>query len=118
MGQYQLQLENFCLTAEEPNRSCFEALRELILEFDKDISEAWKFRMPFFVFRGKMFCYFWIDKKTGGPYIGIVEGAKIDHPRLVQGDRARMKILRVNPSEDSPVEAIEEILTLPMKFYE
>ena len=33
-------------------------------------------------YQQKMFCYLWTDKKTHEPYIGIVEGNKIDHPLL------------------------------------
>ena len=94
-----------------------QALRELILEFDPDIAEAWKYRMPVFVLRGRMFCYLWKDKKTGEPYIGIVEGNRIDHPKLVAGNRARMKILPVDPNSDLPVDEIRAILDAARKLY-
>ncbi|MCF6352841.1 MAG: DUF1801 domain-containing protein [Cyclobacteriaceae bacterium] len=70
-----------------------QALRAHILAFDPQIIEAWKYRLPFFLYKKKMFCYFWADKKTGLPYIGIVEGRNIDHPMLEQGNRKRMKII-------------------------
>lgn len=57
-----------------------------------------------------MFCFLWTDKKTDEPYILMVNGRKLDHPALEEGNRSRMKILRVNAGEDLPVKKIEGIL--------
>ena len=73
--------------------------------------------MPFFTYKGKIFCYFWTDKKTGQPYIGIAEGNKINHPALEQDNRTRMKILRIDPDEDLPVKTIIFILKKALSFY-
>jgi len=110
-------IDNYFLNLPEPNRSCMQALRDYILALHPEITEAWKYRLPFFLYKGKMFCYFWADKKTGLPYIGIVEGININHPMLEQGNRKRMKILRISPEADLPIEVIEEVLTEAMKFY-
>jgi len=64
-----------------------------------------------------MFCYLWIDKKTNEPYIGIVEGLRIEHPIFEQGNRSRMKILRVNSSRDIPIKEILFILNKALDFY-
>ena len=109
--------DQFYLAQAEPVKSCLLALRELILGLDDNLADAWKYRMPFFCFQQKMFCYLWTDKKTHEPYIGIVEGNKIDHPLLEQGNRARMKILRVNPNEDLPVDEIRAILKEALELY-
>jgi len=93
------------------------ALRDIILAFDSRIVEAWKYRMPFFCVGKKMFCYLWTDKVTKQPYIGVVEGNKIEHPYLEQGNRARMKVLRVDSEEDLPIESIHEVLSEAIKFY-
>ena len=45
-----------------------------------------------------MLCYFWKDKKTQEPYIGICRGNEIDHPLLEAGNIKKMKIFRVNPN--------------------
>jgi hypothetical protein len=73
--------------------------------------------MPFFCYKGKMFCYIWLDKKTHLPYLGIVQGKNIDHPLLKQGDRARMKILPIDPASDLPVSTIDAIFRKAMLFY-
>ena len=111
------EIDNFYLSKSEPAKSCLLALREIIADFDENISEAWKYRMPVFLFKGKMFCYLWIDKKTSEPYIGIVEGNKINHPDLVRGNRARMKILPIDPNKDIPIKTIYSIFSEAIKFY-
>ncbi|MEZ4886430.1 MAG: DUF1801 domain-containing protein [Chitinophagales bacterium] len=110
-------IEEFYANLEEPTKSCFLALKSIILDLDVNITAAWKYRMPFFCYKQKMFCYLWTDKKTGEPYIGIVEGNRIEHRLLEQGNRSRMKILRVNPREDLEVELIEEILGQALELY-
>ena len=57
-------LDNFYLEKEEPLKSTLLVLREVILSLDTNISHVWKYRMPFFCYKGKMFCYLWVDKDT------------------------------------------------------
>lgn len=111
------EIDNFYLEKEEPVESCLMALRQIILDRDRNISEAWKYRMPFFCYKGKMFCYLWVEKKTGLPYLGIVEGNKIAHPELIQDERLRMKIMRFDPSKDLPLDTISEIIDTAIKLY-
>ncbi len=61
-----------------------------------------------------MFAYLWTDKKTTEPYILIVDGKLIDHPDLEAGKRARMKIFRVSPNDDLPLETINTILNMAL----
>lgn len=110
-------LDQYYLNKDEPTKSCLQALRDYILNYSPIIREAWKYRMPFFMIKKKMFCYLWIDKKTGFPYIGFAEGRNMDHPILEQGDRKRMKILRINPEEDLPIEVLDDILQEAMELY-
>ncbi len=110
-------LSDFYLQKEEPVKSCLMAMREVILTYDKSITESWKYKMPFFCYNGKMFCYLWIDKKTGRPYLGVVEGRRINHPALRQEKRMRMKIMFIDPMKDLPIRTIYEILTMARTFY-
>ena len=48
-------LDNYYLQKEEPIKSCLSFLRKHILEFDSDITEALKYGMPFFCYKGN-FC--------------------------------------------------------------
>ena len=102
---------------EEPNKSCLLALRHIVLNFDDRISECWKYKMPFYCFNGKMFCYFWKDKKTNQPYLGLVKGQHLNHPELEKGDRKKMKVLPIDPLQDLPVQLIREILKESVSFY-
>ena len=110
-------LDQYYLSKEEPAKSCLQALRDYILNVNSSITEAWKYRMPFFCVNGKMFCYLWVDKKTGLPYIGFVEGRNIGHPLLEQGSRKRMRILRIDPTKDLPIETISEIMKQALLLY-
>lgn len=108
--------DNFYLKQDEPNKSCFLALRDILLDFDHNISETVKYGMPCFMYQNKAFCYLWKDKKTEEPYVLIVDGNKIEHPQLESGSRARMKIIRINPNRDIDLELVQEILGLAVAF--
>lgn len=110
-------LENFYLRHEEPAQSALLELRKIILRQDKNITEEWKYSMPFFCYRKKMFCYLWIEKKSGDPYIGFVEGNRIEHPALIKGSRMRMKIMPVNPGKDLPVRSINQVMKQALDLY-
>jgi len=103
-------LDNFYLRQEEPTKSCFLALRDIILKHNPDITAEWKYQLPFFCFKGKMMCYLWLHKKYRQPYIGFVNGNLLDDKELLQEKRAKMKILLVDVEEDLPIEKINSIL--------
>ena len=56
-------IDHFYLQKEEPVKSCLLALRDIILMQDNHITAVWKYGMPFFCYREKMFCYLWVHKK-------------------------------------------------------
>ena len=110
-------IDNWFLNQDEPSRTCLQFMRAHILKQDSQISESWKYGMPMFCYKGKMFCYLWIHKKYKQPYLGIVEGKRIHHPNLIQEKRARMKILLLDPSKDIPLKKINGILKEVLGFY-
>ncbi len=110
-------LDNFYLQQPEPTKSCLLALRDIILKQDANITPDWKYGMPFFCYRDKMFCYLWVHKKLLQPYMGIVEGQRFDHPGLIIEKRSRMKIMLFDADEDLPVETIEAILKQAIDLY-
>jgi Domain of unknown function (DU1801) len=110
-------LDNFYLELEEPNKGCMLALRDIILTQDADISTTWKYGLPFFCYKGKMFCYLWKHKKYHLPYIGFVEGNKLDFEELIIEKRARMKIMLIDPNQDLPLSKIKEILNAALELY-
>ncbi|HJP61991.1 MAG TPA: DUF1801 domain-containing protein [Mucilaginibacter sp.] len=112
------ELHLFYLQLDEPNKSCLSALRQHVLAFDQDITEAWKFNMPFFFYKGNRFCYFKIDKKRGTPYIGFNDGKWVDHPGLVFENRSRIKIFMIDPAKALPVDTIDSILKAAITIYD
>ena len=110
-------IDNYFLQQQEPVKSCLQFLREHILKQDNNIVETWKYGMPFYCFKGKMFCYLWVHKKYNQPYIGIVEGKQIDHPDLIIEKRARMKIFLLDPNKNIPVKKINTILKITLALY-
>jgi len=110
-------IDNYFLQQEEPTKSYLLFLRKYILSQDSCITEAWKYGMPFYLYNGKMFCYLWIHKKYKQPYIGIVEGTKVNHPLLLQEKRARMKILLLDPAQDLPIESIKDVMRQAIRLY-
>ncbi len=93
-------------------------LRDFIPSLDANITEEWKYKLPFFCYKGKMFCYLWVPKTYKQPYIGIVAGDKLNHPDLLLEKRAKMKILLVNPEQDIDTEKIAAILKEALRYYQ
>lgn len=110
-------LDNFYLKQPEPNKSVLLALRSVILKQDSEITATLKYSMPFFCYKGKMFCYLWINKKNNKPYIGFVEGNRLEHPELISEKRSRMKILSLDADKDLPIETIENVLNDALLLY-
>ncbi|HFA50748.1 MAG TPA: DUF1801 domain-containing protein [Bacteroidetes bacterium] len=111
------ELQAFYLNKEEPVKSCLMAMRDYILKYSPDMTETWTHKMPMFKYRGKLFCYLWVNKKTYEPYIGIYKGIEIDHPKLDLGNRNKMKIMEINPNEDLPIDTLNEIFELAIPLY-
>lgn len=111
------EVDHYYSNKEEPNKSCLLALRSIILEQDIHITETKKYGMPCFCYKKKMFCYLWTDKKTDEPYLLMVEGKHLIHPKLEEGKRSRMKIFRVDPNKDLPIKTIESILQKAIDLY-
>ena len=111
------ELQKYFLSKSEPNKGCLLALRSIILSQNAEITDTVKYGMPCFCYKKKTFCYLWTDKKTHEPYILMVEGNRLHHPELEQGDRAKMKIFRANPNLDLPIGTILEILRGGLGLY-
>lgn len=111
------ELDNYYINKEEPHKSCLLALRDIVLEQDAEVTETMKWGMPCFCFKKKMFCYLWTDKKTKEPYILFVEGKHLHHPKLETGQRARMKVFRVDPTKDLPLDTINLLLQQALALY-
>ncbi len=110
-------VDHFYLQQEEPLKGTLLALREIILAQDNNITNELKYGMPFFCYKGKMFCYLWFHKKYKQPYVGFVEGKRFNELYLIQEDRSRMKIMLFDPNEDLPLAVIEKLVQKAINFY-
>lgn len=104
------EIDEYFLNQKEPLQSCLSTLREFILDSFEGMEEQWKYKMPCYSLGHKLICYLWVDKKTTLPYLLMVDGNKMQHPLLVSGKRARMKVFYIDPNEDIPVDLIQEII--------
>lgn len=108
---------NFYLDKQEPNKSCLLAMRSIVLGYDENIIETQKYGMPCFCYGRKAFCYLWVDKKSNEPYFLMVEGKHLHHKNLEAGNRSRMKIFRIDPTEDLPIATINLIMNQALDLY-
>jgi hypothetical protein len=111
-------LANFYLQQEEPTRSCLLAIKEIILKHNSLITPEWKYKLPFFCYKGKMLCYIWFHKKYKKPYLGFYNGFLIDDTNLLAEGRSRIKIFLFDTDEDLPVHKINSILTQAIYIYD
>lgn len=111
------EIDKFYYEQKEPIKSCLEALKSIILDYCPEFEHVWKYRLPCFIYKERIFCYLWIDKKSQQPYLAIGQGIKIDHPMLIQEKRTWSKRLNINASEDIPIDVIYEIFDMVMEHY-
>lgn len=110
------ELEQFYEKQPAELREVYLALKKLILSQDHDITPEWRYKLPFFYYKGKMLCYFWFHKKLKQPYISFMDANLLLDQRLLMEDRKRAGILLINTQEDLPVETISEIVDNAMKI--
>ncbi|MCA0429822.1 MAG: DUF1801 domain-containing protein [Bacteroidetes bacterium] len=110
-------LDNFYIQQNESLKSCYLALRDIILSQHKQITPEWKYGCPFFYFKGKMFCYLWFHKKLKQPYIAIMKGKLIKDELLLAEGRKNIKIMLFDPNNDLPIKKINAILQKAIELY-
>ena len=108
----QESVDHYFNSLEEPERSCLLYLRKLLLDFSDKITEQRKFNTPFYYYTKKWLCFISYNPKIKEIYISFVNGYKINHPDLLSEGRKKMKIYRINASEDIDVESLNTILKL------
>ena len=111
------ELDQFYFRQNEPLKSYFLALREIILQHDEKLTETLKYGMPCFCYGKKIVCYLWMDKKTKEPYLLMAEGKRLHHPQLEKGSRSKMKIFPLTTMEDIPVKSIRALLKEALLLY-
>lgn len=112
------ELETFFRLKPEPQQSCLYFLRSIVNSFHPEIRETYKWKLPFYTLKGKMFCYFWIDKGTEQPYICFTRGNEMNHPSLIQGDRKKMKAFYIDPYNDIDMKTLTDLLNEAAALYQ
>ena len=105
------------LQQDEAVRDSLLFLREQILNQNKDITEKWRYGMPFYFYKGKRFCYLWVHKKLRQPYVGFVDGNLLHDAALISENRSRMKIFLIDPTKTIPVKKLNALLKSAMAIY-
>lgn len=108
--------DQYFANLQEPVKGYMLFLRDYLLGKDTAITEAWKYGMPFYNYKGKRICYLWVQKKTGYPYIGIVDGNLLFDSDLLIEDRKKMKILLLDPDKDIPIHRINALIDSIIKL--
>ena len=111
----QEKIEQYYFDKPEPLKSTLLYIRGHLLR-DPDITESWKYGLPFFDYKKKYFCYFHL-KKTELPYLAFTQGKRIDHPALHMGDRKQIAVLHFDPQSDFPIETLDEILEIAKEVH-
>jgi hypothetical protein len=109
------EIDSYFFQKDEPTKSCLTALRKIILDYDKNITEVWRYKMPFYCYEQKRFCYLWFHKKLQQPYIGFVNGNLLENKNLLLEKRSRMKILVVDAAKDIDVKKIKLLLEMAIQ---
>lgn len=106
------QLDNYFHSLPEPEQGCLLFLRQHIINYSEDITDAWKFNTPFFYYKKKWLCYLSYNKKTKVIYIGFVKGYKLNHSKLLSEGRKQIKVFYVDANKDVDVKNLDKILKM------
>ena len=88
--------EEYILNQAEPFRSIIFNLQIVIENQIPELELLYKWRMPFYYYKGKPFCFINVNHKKKFVDLGIVKGFQLTiyHDRLVSENRKKKKTLR------------------------
>jgi len=111
-------VEEYILNQPEPYRSIIFNLQILIENQIPDLELLYKWKIPFYYYKGKPFCFINVSHKRKYVDLGIVKGfeIKIHNENLISENRSSMKSLRYYSLEEIDnkilIEIIQEISEL------
>lgn len=111
------EAEEFYLKKQEPNRGCLLALRKVIFRAGCKAEGNTEMGYALFLLRGKTVLLLVDGKENRQPLHPFCKRDMLHHPELETGKRTKMKILRVGPREDLPIETIRNILQRALYLY-
>lgn len=110
--------EEYILNQPEPYRSIIFNLQIVIENQIPDLELLYKWRIPFYYYKGKPFCFINVSHKRKYVDLGIVKGfqIKIHQEQLISEKRSIMKSLRYSSFDEIDnrvlIEIIQEISEL------
>lgn len=109
----------YILKQPEPYKSILLQLQIVIEHVFPEIELKYKYRIPFYYFKGKPFCYFNASHKKQYVDVGIVKGKQISiHiEHLVTEKRKIMASLRYKTVAEIDNEILIEVLKNAASFY-
>ena len=103
--------EEYILSKPEPWRSILLELQAIIKHTIPDVSEQYKWRLPFYSLNGKMFCFLNFRKKFVD--VGFVNGIYLEGSRevLIAGEKRKsLRSMRYHSLEEIDVEMLQKVL--------
>jgi hypothetical protein len=100
---YKQSMETFLDIFSQYNaetEACLIGVDQLIMSFDLNIQRALKYNSACYLLNDKMFVFALVEKHTSKPYILFTDGELLEHPKLIKGERKRMKVYYLDPKED------------------
>ena len=94
------------------------AMREMVLSFHPEIVESFKWKVPYYEYKGHLLYISVLKKKT--PYFSFAHGFQLpDESGAFSGlDKKAVRYLEVNPKEDMDVELIYTYLQDALNYNE
>ena len=111
--------EEYILNQPEPYRSIIFNLQITIENQIPDLELLYKWKIPFYYYKGKPFCYINVSHKKKYVDLGIVKGFEINlhKEHLISEHRSSMKSLRYNSLEEIDNTILVEIIKELSKLY-
>ncbi len=102
-------VEQYYLRLPELQRHTFLYLRDYILSLNKEVNTAFKYKLPFIMYKGKWVCYF--NHNKSGTYIGFTQADKMpSFPYLQAEGRSFIKVYYLDCESDLKIKEIDRLL--------
>lgn len=111
--------EDYILSQPEPYRSIIFNLQIIIENQLPDVELLYKWKIPFYYYRGKPFCFINVSGKRKFVDLGIVKGFQIKSHQdfLISDNRISIKSLRYFSLKDINSTILKEVIQELSKLY-
>jgi hypothetical protein len=110
------ELQNYYYKQPEPIQGCLLALRDIILDIDKQISHRRKYQIPFFYYKEKSLGFLWVVRKK--IMVGFVTDKSVLTHEPGHRHKNKMETMLLAPDEDIPVKIITNKFIQLIELYD